>query len=429
VGGAVAVFVAADLVALLVVASAVAFVVRNRATNEAVANARDLTVAEGRAAVWPLLTPGVTRQDPAALAALDQVVRTRILSSLVVRVKVWTADGTVVYSDQPQLIGQRFALGADERAALGSDRADAQVSDLSEPENRYERAHGHLLEVYDGLRTTDGQPVLFEAYLTLSSVNAGTHRAFVSLLPAMLIGLALLFLVQVPLAWTMGRRIQAGQAEEQRLLHRALSSADAERRLIASDLHDGAVQSLAGTAMSLSAAAESAGKGGLPAVAAMVEGSAAELRQGIRELRTLIVAIAPPRLHDEGLATALRDLVSPLAGRGIDVHLDIEGTLSLPPEAESLAYRMAQEAVRNIVRHAGDARHVVICVSRARGAVRVEVSDDGPGFDASGLEQRRAEGHVGLRLLRDLTEDAGGRLVVRSAPGAGTSLALEVPVS
>ncbi|MGH9127147.1 MAG: sensor histidine kinase [Acidimicrobiales bacterium] len=422
-----AVFVAADLVALVILAVAVALVVRNRATAEAVANARDLTVAEGRAAVWPLLTPGVTGGDPAALAALDEVVRSRILSPLLVRVKVWAADGTIVYSDEARLIGRHFPLGAAEETALQTGRADAEVSDLSEPENVYERPYGKLLEVYDGLRTASGQPVLFEAYLTLSSVNADSHRALVSLLPAMLSGLTLLFLIQVPLVWTMGRRIEAAQAEEQRLLHRALSSAEAERRLIAADLHDGAVQALAGTAMSLSAAAESAQKGGMPALAAMVGSSAAELRQGIRELRTLIVAIAPPHLHEEGLAAALRDLVSPLAGRGIDVQLELEGTLNLAPDVESLAYRMAQEAIRNVVRHAGGAHLVIVRVSRSRGGVHVEVRDDGPGFDPTALEHVRAEGHVGLRLLADLAEDSGGTLIVRSTPGAGVSVVLEVP--
>lgn len=424
---AVAAFVAADLAAMLVVAVVVAVLVGRRATAGAVREARDLTVAEGRAAVWPLLTDDVVRGDPAAVAALDRVVRAQVLSDRLVRVKVWSADGTVVYSDEPRLIGQHFGLGADEREALASGQPLAGVSDLEEPENVYERPFIKLLQVYDGVHTPGGRPVLFEAYIRFSSVSAQSHRDFVSLLPALVAGLVLLFLAQVPLAWRMARRIEAGQVEEQRLLHRALSSAEVERRHIASDLHDGPVQALAGTALSLSAAADQADQAGLTEVAANVSVAAGELRQGIRDLRTLIVAIAPPRLHDEGLAAALDDLISPLRAQGVDAVLSVPPDLRLPREAEALAYRTAQEAIRNIARHAPSARRVTVSVTRRGERVCVEISDDGPGFTPGTLDARQGEGHVGLHLLGELAHDAGGHLDVRSDTSNGTHLSLELP--
>jgi signal transduction histidine kinase len=243
----------------------------------------------------------------------------------------------------------------------------------------------------------------------------------------MVAGLVLLFLAQVPLAWRMGRRIEAGQVEEQRLLHRALTSADVERRHIASDLHDGPVQALAGTALSLSAAADQAEQAGLDQVAATVSVAAGELRQGIRDLRTLIVAIAPPRLHDEGLAAALDDLVSPLRAQGVDTVLSVPADLRLARQAEALAYRTAQEAIRNIARHAPSARRVTLTVTRGDDGVCVEISDDGPGFAPGTLEARHAEGHVGLHLLAELAHDAGGHLDVRSDASTGTHLSLELP--
>nr|MDQ6949539.1 histidine kinase [Actinomycetota bacterium] len=424
---AVVAFVAADLAAVVVIAVAVAVVVGRGVTAAAVRDARDLTVAEGKAAVWPLLTDGVVGGDPAALSALDHTVRTRVLSARVVRVKVWLPDGTIVYSDEPRLMGQRFALGADEVRVLRDGRPAAGVSNLADPENLYERHFNKLLQVYDGLHTAGGQPVLFEAYLQFSAVDANRNRELVSLLPAMGAGLALLFLAQVPLAWTMARRLEAGQAEEQRLLQRALDSADVERRHIAADLHDGPVQALAGTALSLTAAADQAEKAGLSPVAATVASAASELRQGIRDLRSLIVAIAPPRLHDEGLAAALEDLVSPLRARGVDTTLSVAEDLELPRDIEALAYRSAQEAIRNIARHAPDAGRVTVTVSRQNNRMTLEIGDDGTGFDPAILADRPAQGHVGLHLLGELAADAGGQLDVVSAPDRGTTLTLEVP--
>jgi len=182
-------FVAVDLAVMLVVGVAIGLVVRHGATASAVRDARDLTVAEGRAAVWPLLTDGIVSGDPAAIAILDSVVRSQVLSDRIVRVKVWGADGTVLYSDESRLIGQRFPLGAAEQTALATGEPHADVSDLNEAENVFDRSFHKLLEVYDGLRTKSGHPVLFEAYLRFSTVSADSHRTLVSLLPAMLAGL------------------------------------------------------------------------------------------------------------------------------------------------------------------------------------------------------------------------------------------------
>jgi two-component system NarL family sensor kinase len=424
---AVLTFVAADLAAVLLISVAVAWLVGRGATAGAVRDARDLTVAEGRAVVWPLLSDGVVRGDPEALAALDRTVRARVLSDRIVRVKVWSAAGTIVYSDEPRLIGRHYGLGADEVGALNGGHPLANVSNLADPENIYERPFTKLLQVYDGLRTTGGQPVLFEAYIQFSAVSANSHRTLVSLLPVMLAGLLLLFLAQVPLARAMARRLETGRIEEERLLHRALNSADVERRHIAADLHDGPVQTLAGTALSLTAAADQASRAGLGDVAATVSGAAGELRQGIRDLRTLIVAIAPPRLHDEGLAAALEDLVSPLRARGIETAVHVPDNLELSPEVEALAYRAAQEAIRNIGRHAPGSRRVTVNVSQNGAGLHLEIGDDGPGFNPTTLDDRHSEGHVGLHLLGELAGDVGGHLDVRSDPHTGTQLSLDLP--
>jgi signal transduction histidine kinase len=244
-------------------------------------------------------------------------------------------------------------------------------------------------------------------------------RAFV---PAMFGALALLWLIQLPLAWRAGRRLREGQAERETLLRRAVEASELERRRIARDLHDGAVQDLAGVSYSLFAAADtSEGSGQLEAAVAMRE-AAAGTRRTIKELRTLLVDIYPPDLHRTGLEAALRDLIAPLGPRGIDARLEVDPDLQLPPAVETLLYRSAQEALRNVVAHSGG-RHVVVRVEVANGFGRLTVEDDGSGF-----EGEPGEGHLGLRLLGDLARDAGGRLELTSQPGEGTRLSVEAPL-
>src|SRR5438105_2891648 len=292
VGSAVAVFAATGLAALLAIWVSVVWVARKDSTRAAVLDARDIAVAKSTT-VAPVLSDDILKGDRLALAVLDTEVRARVLSLRTVRVKIWSDDGRILYSDDTRAIGQRFPLGAAERGALLTGGSLAHVSTLTEPENAGERPFHKLLEVYDGMSTTGGTPVLFEAYLRMSSVTAESHRTIAAVAPAFLAGLALLLLVQIPVAWSMARRLQRGREQEKRLLHRAIEAGAVERRHIAADLHDGVVQSLGRNAFSLAAAAGEAERAGMGEVARTVGTAAAELRQTVRELRNMVVAIAP----------------------------------------------------------------------------------------------------------------------------------------
>ena len=425
VGSAVAVFAATGLAALVAIWISVVWVARKDSTRSAVLDARDIAVAKSTT-VAPVLSDGILRDDPAALARLDTEVRNKVLSPRTVRVKIWSEEGRILYSDDTPLVGQRFPLGSSERAALLTGSSLAHVSDLTEPENARDHHFHKLLEVYDGMRTTGGTPVLFEAYLRMSSVTAESRRTMAAVAPAFLAGLALLLLVQIPVAWSMARRLQRGREQEKRLLHRAIEAGAVERRHIAADLHDGVVQALAGNAFSLAAAAGEAERAGMGEVARTVGTAAAELRQTVRELRNMMVAIAPPRLHQEGLATALADVVSPLQRRGVATTLSVE-PVAISRGAESLVFRAAQEALRNVTYHA-DASHVGVTVEGTKDTIRLRVEDNGVGFVPGQGETSRETGHMGLPLLAELAEEAGGRLDIHSQPGAGTLLVLEVPV-
>jgi len=424
-------FAAGGLVAACLVAAGTFVVVSRDAEAQAIGHAKDITQVEGIGIVEPALSDSLLSGDPASIAALDRIVRQRILSGDVVRVKLWTAAGTVIYSDEPRLIGRRFTLDSAELASIRSGAADAGVSDLTDAENQYERGFGKLLQVYLPVRTPAGVPLLFETYQRYQAITQYQQSVWSSFLPVLVIGLALLFVLQIPLAVGMARRLRTSLAERERLLERAINASEQERRRIARDLHDGVVQRLAAVTFSLSALARRVvmTNGGSPppsSVAPDVAQAAGETRAAMRELRTLIVEIAPPNLHAEGIDNALRDLLEPLSQSGIAVSLDAPHHTALPAATTTLLYRVAQEALRNSGKHA-QATHVNVHLRNESGGVRLEITDDGRGFSPADLDSRRRDGHIGLSLLRDLVADAGGSLHVESHPGGGTLVSVKVP--
>ncbi len=386
---------------------------------EALRDAKDQTQASSRWAVEPALTDGVLAGDPAALRAFDRVVRQRVLrDSEVVRVKIWDRSGRIVYSDEPRLIGDRYPFPPEEQEEFDRTGIEAEVSDLSEPENRFERQFGELLEVYATVRTPRGDLLRYEEYYRSSFVDARAERILREFAVVGLGALILLALIQLPLAWQLASKVRRGQVERVHLLQRAVDASEMERRRIAADLHDGAVQSLAGVSYSLSAAANDAP----PNLAQILREAAAQTREGIRELRSLLVEIYPPELHRQGLEAALGDLLAPCASRGLDTTLRVEPEGELPEDVQALFFRAAQEALRNVVKHA-DAHKVEVAVESQNGRATLSVVDDGTGFDP---EQDPEGAHFGLRLLRDLVREIGGKLDLDSAPGRGTSVRLEV---
>jgi signal transduction histidine kinase len=423
--------VVAGLLAACLIGLGTFLVLSRSAEDQAISHATDITQVEGIGIVQPVLSDALLSRDVSALAALDNLVRARILNADVVRVKLWTAAGTVVYSDEPRLIGDRFDLAADEVRALTSGSAAANVSDLSEPENQYERSFGKLLQVYLPVRTPRGTPLLFETYQRYTAISQYQQSVWSSFLPVLLAGLALLLIVQIPLSVRLARRLRSSQVQREALLERVITASEQERRRIARDLHDGVVQRLAGVNFSLSAlsrrfTSHRADQPDPAGISPAIDDASAQTRQAMRDLRTLIVEIAPPNLLTEGIDNAIRDLLEPLAARGVTTRLDAAPNGALPDSTVTLIFRVAQEALRNVGNHA-DASHVEVRLRHWGSRVRLEVEDDGRGFTDTQLEARRTDGHVGLSLLRDLVIDAGGSLDVASQPGHGTRVAVEVP--
>lgn len=423
-------FALTGLLAMLLIAVAGFVVIRNSATASAIRQAKERAALAGRGIVQPLLTPSLLAGDGAALARLDRAVRGRILAGTpIVRVKIWDAHGRIVYSDARELIGAHYPLGADELSVLRRGAIEADASDLTRAENRSERRFRKLVEVYVGVRASDGTRLLYENYERSSTISASSQRQWQALLPALGGALAVLYLIQLPLAHSLARRLRRRQQEREELLRRAIDASDLERRRIAADLHDGAVQRLAGVSLSLAAATGGNGNSKRDQdrhLRAAVSEAALETRETIRELRTLLVDIYPPTLQRSGLPAALSDLVAPLRVAGVAVTVDVPDDADLPVDMEALFYRVAQEAIRNSRTH-GDASEVRIALVRGSNDTRLLVEDNGRGFSRSEFGEGEPEEHFGLRLMRDLVDHAGGDVEVDSAPGRGTSIVVVMP--
>jgi two-component system NarL family sensor kinase len=410
-------YLALGLAAVVLVGLLGAWLGRRAGEAEAIRDAKDQVSLAADGSVEPAVTDGLLRGDPKALDAFDRVVKERVLTGdSIARVKLWDRSGRIVYSDEPSLIGKRFPLGSEDLAEFKGDRAHAEVSDLSKPENRFERRFGKLLEVYKPIVSPSGQPLRYETYFYSSFISARGRRIFGQFAPALLAALILLALIQLPLAWQLAKGVERGQRERERLLQRAIDSSDVERRRIARDLHDGVVQDLAAVSYSLAATAEDA-----PApYDAELRTAATQTRHGIGQLRTLLVEIYPPELHRAGLEAALGDLLDSASARGIETDVEVEPA-ALERETEALFFRVAQEAVRNAVKHA-DPAHLRVHVASDDGRARLVVEDDGRGFDPG---ENAGEEHFGLRIVEDLARDAGARLELSSQPGGGTRVVVE----
>lgn len=414
-------FLAAGLVTLVVVVVVTGALSRGAANDEAIGDARRLTEVLAGSVAEPELPTGLVDGDAGAIDRLDQHALDRLLVEDVRRIKIWSADGTILYSDQTELIGSSYPLGEDELEVLENGGTEAELSDLDQTENRFEReVGGGLLEVYTRIESPEGEPLLFEAYYSVEQIQGQRQAILERFLPITLGALAALVLAATPLILLLNRRATAAARERERLLRAAVEASDGERRRIARDLHDGVVQDLAGSSFTVSTLVSRSDD---PVLSAELEQVSGSLRTSMRSLRSLLVEIYPPDLHAEGLGPALTDLVAPVAAAGVAVDLDVSGDGDASEAAIALTWRVAQETVRNVARHAR-AERLSVTVHAEGDRLVLEVVDDGRGFDPGAA---RPGEHLGLRGLESLVRESGADLMIQAAPGAGTTVRLEVP--
>jgi len=197
-----------------------------------------------------------------------------------------------------------------------------------------------------------------------------------------------------------------------------------ERSRLARELHDATVQTL--FSLSLTAEAAVSLLTSDPEAAAVEVRRIQELAQGaVAELRSLVFELRPPALDEEGLVATLAKLLEVL-GRvhGLSVELVGSSQARLEPQVETGLFRIVQEALNNVVRHASAGR-VRVAVEIGERAVTTTVADDGIGFDpqARAILSRR----LGLTSMRERAQALGGALVISSQPGAGTTVSVTVP--
>jgi signal transduction histidine kinase len=420
VGRTVSLFALLGVLVLTLVAIAGFIVIRRVAVDRAIEDARSLTLFSAQV-VQRRVTDGVLTGDAVATGQVASVIGDAVLYDPIVHVKLWGPDGTILYSDELKAIGDRYESGAEELAGLSEGQISAEVSDLSAPENKYEQGSGPLLEVYTPIHTPSGDPLLFETYQRYSSIDEQRQQLLRDFAPVLIVALVALTAVLVALGWILARRLQRMSSEREDALQRSLDVSDRERRRIAGDLHDGPVQELAGLSMRLSASAEGAAD---LAQQDVLRESATAVRGSVRTLRSAIVGVYPPNLEVSGLGPALEDVTSRLQREGLEVSLDVADPAGYGLVVDQLLYRVCQEALRNVEKHAG-ASHVSVSVARESDTAVLAVTDDGRGIPAEVPDQD----HLGLQIVDDLVRDAGGTLSVAPGPEGGTIVRVGVPTA
>jgi signal transduction histidine kinase len=335
-------------------------------------------------------------------------------------VNFWSADGRIVYSSSNLKTGRTYPLGPEREHVLRVGGTAVLTSDPAAPENLGVAGNRDLVQIVTRFEAPDGHQLLFEGYYSLQQIEDRRVAIYTAFRWISIGGLLLLLVLVAPLLIVLSRRLSRSAEERARLLDRAIDASDAERRRIARDLHDTVVQDLAGTAFSVSALARDAGTP--PEARRHLNEVGGSLRQSLRSLRSLLAEIYPPELSAERLGSALDDLVAPAANAGVQALVSVEGAEGAGDASVALVWRVAQEAVRNALRHANPTT-LEVRVRRVENVLTLEVSDDGIGFEPAAPA---APDSFGLRGLRSLVAEAGGTLDVTSNPSRGTTVMLEV---
>jgi len=216
------------------------------------------------------------------------------------------------------------------------------------------------------------------------------------------------------------RALEASQERLRALSRRLLEVQEDERARLARELHDDVGQALTALKIQIESLATVAPRRRARRIEECVE----TVRHALERVRQIALSLRPPQLDDLGLVSALRSHLDRQARLGeLEPHFEA-GDLPepLPPDVETACFRVAQEAINNVLRHA-EAGHLWLSLSAVNGGLRLAVRDDGRGFDAEGARRRSAAGaSLGLVGMEERAALAGGALELRTGTGQGTLL-------
>jgi signal transduction histidine kinase len=225
------------------------------------------------------------------------------------------------------------------------------------------------------------------------------------------------------LALAIGR--QAAAALDNAQLHERARQAAAleERERLARDLHDSVTQSLYGASLYAEAAGRALADGEVEPAVANLEELRGTIQEAQAEMRLLLFELRPPLLEEQGLTGALRSRLNAVEVRaGLVTSFEGEAAPRLPAEIEQELFRIAQEGLNNVLKHA-HATRVSVRLDVSDGRIALEIADNGLGFEPS----LGGGGGFGLASLQQRAERLGGTLRLDSAPGSGTRVCVEVP--
>ena len=223
--------------------------------------------------------------------------------------------------------------------------------------------------------------------------------------------------------------LRRSQQDLRALAARLVSNSEHERQLIASELHDGAGQTLTGLRFSLAALTGAMPESTDSSVRGRLLDAQDCLRDVVAQIRHLINGLRPPMLENFGFIAALQHHVgifTKQTGIAVDV-VGEEAAAGVSSNVSIVLFRVAQEALINVAKHA-EAQHVTVAIKQAAGVVTMRISDDGCGFETDRLSDKVSGEHLGMISMHERALAAGGSLQIESAPNKGTQVILTAPV-
>ncbi len=424
-------FAGVAAVTLAVIAAGAVVASRSVARTQALRESERATTRMADHLVGPLLVD-VLGGDKQSRAELDRAIQIRKNDGYLTEITVWDRSGEILYADRAEEIGVVEEPPPEVGIAIEN---GVRTSDFEEQPEATDQVYGEdspgFVEVYVPLRLGD-RTLAFEAYYDYSVVNNNATILLWSILPLVLMPLLILQLIQAPIAVSLAGRVRRHERERSAMLERTLSQSDKERMRVAADLHDGPIQDLAGVGYALGALA--------PAVPDEYSDLATKVhdtvRHAIGSLRRLMVDLYPPDLSAAQLAESIDNLAIPLREKGIAVEMFADPLPDLDNDSVTTLYRVARETLANVAEHAEASRvHIALSSAPVPGGVHgpggtptvsLRVTDDGVGIEDGDVD-KRAGGHLGLRLLKDRVESLGGSFVLTTARNRGTTIDALLP--
>ena len=233
-------------------------------------------------------------------------------------------------------------------------------------------------------------------------------------------------LISLSAVWLNLSELRVADAKLQTLARQVVRFQEDERAHLARELHDGATQTMVSAKLLVESAIAQLEREGRPPPRALAT-ALSGLKQSLNEVRRISHRLRPAMLDELGLPAALELLAREANDAGpTSVELRVGGQASpLPEEVKTALFRVSQEALANVAKHAG-ARRVELCLVFSVEGVALDISDDGRGFEVDAIQLDPNRG-IGLRNMRERLASIGGTFEVHATPGAGTLLLAKVP--